>query len=104
MRALVLSASLLALSLAPVQCTKKYDDGLRREDSAGDGLWSLAEDFRAKGDEPSATATLRFLVKRYPTSRRAPKAKEELEKRGGSAAAAEGPPPAVPAPSASAAR
>ena len=101
MRAIVLSASLLALALAPVQCTKKYDDGLRREDSAGDGLWGLAEDFRAKGDEQSAVATLRFLVKRYPNSRRAPKAKEALEKRAGGAADA---PFAASAPSGSAAR
>lgn len=96
MRALVLSASLLALALAPVQCTKKYDDGLRREDSAGDGLWALSEDFRAKGDEQSSLATLRYLVKRYPTSRRVPKAKEELEKRGGGVQAAEAPAPAPP--------
>jgi len=94
MRAALLAAGMLALALAPMQCAKKYDDGLRREDSAGDGLWSLSEDFRAKGDEQSSLATLRYLVKRYPTSRRAPKAKEELDKRAGGA------PPDAPAPAA----
>jgi hypothetical protein len=77
--------TVLALALAPVQCSKKYDESLRREDSAGDGLWSLAEDFHAKGDDKSYEATLRFLLKRYPSSRRAPKARQALEQRGAAA-------------------
>ena len=72
----------LLLAFAPVQCTKKYDASTAREETAGDGLWSLAEDFRAKGDEPSYRATLRFLVTRYPASRRAPAARDELEREG----------------------
>ena len=100
--AILLFSGVLALALAPVQCSKKYDDKLRREDTAGDGLWGLAEDFRAKGDDKSYEATLRFLVKRYPSSRRASKAKEELDKRGGSTAAPATPPVPVPVPAASA--
>jgi hypothetical protein len=72
----------LLLALAPVQCTKKWDPSMAREETAGDGLWSLAEDFRAKGNEKGYVDTLRFLVTRYPSSRRAPAAREELEKRG----------------------
>jgi hypothetical protein len=87
--------SVLALALAPVQCSKKYDESLRREDSAGDGLWSLAEDFHAKGDDKSYEATLRFLLKRYPSSRRAPKAREALAALG---APASGEAPAAPPP------
>jgi hypothetical protein len=90
--ALVLVPTVLALALAPVQCSKKYDDGLRREDTAGDGLWGLAEDFRAKGDDKSCEATLRFLVKRYPSSRRAAKAKEALDARGAASPAPAAPP------------
>jgi TolA-binding protein len=70
---------LLALAVAPLQCTKAPDDSLRREDTAGDGLWLLAEDFKAKGDEKSYRATLRFLVTRYPSSRRSAKARTILE-------------------------
>ena len=70
------------LAFAPVQCTSKYDPASAREETAGDGLWSLAEDFRAKGNQDGYIATLRFLVTRYPSSRRAPKAREELEKAG----------------------
>lgn len=92
--------AVLALALAPVQCSKKYDESLRREDSAGDGLWSLAEDFHAKGDDKSYEATLRFLLKRYPSSRRAPKAREALEQRGASTSSADAP-SAPPTPSAS---
>ena len=72
----------LLLAFAPVQCTKKYDAQLAREETAGDGLWSLAEDFHAKGDDASYRATLRFLVTRYPASRRAPAARDALEQAG----------------------
>ena len=93
----LLVSGVLAVALAPVQCSKKYDDGLRREDTAGDGLWGLAEDFRAKGDDKSYEATLRYLVKRYPSSRRAERARQALGAR------LEGTtPPAAPAPAAAA--
>jgi len=72
----------LALALAPVQCTKKYDPATAREDTAGDGLFSLAEDFQAKGDKAAYLSTLRFLVARYPSSRRAAAARELLEREG----------------------
>ena len=78
---------LLLAALAPMQCTKQYDPARAREDTAGDGLWALAEDFKAKGDQTSYTATLRFLVARYPSSRRAPRAREELERSGTAPAA-----------------
>lgn len=72
----------LALALAPVQCTRKYDPATAREDTAGDGLFSLAEDFQAKGNKEAYLSTLRFLVARYPSSRRAGTARELLEKEG----------------------
>ena len=49
-----------------------------REETAGDGLWALAEDFHAKGNEDAYRATLRFLLTRYPSSRRAAKARVVL--------------------------
>lgn len=69
----------LLLSAAPYQCSKSYDPAMRREDTAGDGLWALAEDFHKRGDARAYEQTLRFLVARYPSSRRAAKARDELE-------------------------
>lgn len=71
---------LLLMALAPMQCSKQYDPATAREDTAGDGLWSLAEDFKAKGNQEAYLSTLRFLVARYPSSRRASKAQQELER------------------------
>lgn len=76
---LVLSAALMLAALAPMQCTKKYDPSQAREETAGDGLYSLAEDFKAKGNQEAYVSTLRFLVTRYPSSRRAERARQELE-------------------------
>ncbi len=69
---------LAALGSAPMQCKHDPDPSLRREDTAGDALWDLAQDFRAKGNEAAAKDTLRFLVTRYPSNRHVPAAKAEL--------------------------
>ncbi len=69
---------LAALGSAPMQCKHDPDPNLRREDTAGDALWELAQDFRAKGNEAAAKDTLRFLVARYPSNRHVPEAKAEL--------------------------
>jgi hypothetical protein len=70
----------LALSLvhAPLQCTRDPDPNLRSEDTAGDALWALAQDFRAHHDEAGARATFRYLAEHYPSSRYAPAARNEL--------------------------
>jgi hypothetical protein len=81
----------LLLSAAPYQCSKGYDPAARREDTAGDGLWALAEDFQKRGDERAYEQTLRFLVTHYPSSRRVPKARDELERLGAAPAAAPAP-------------
>ena len=69
---------LASLGSAPMQCSRDPDPSLRREDTAGDALWDLAQDFRAKGNEAAAKDTLRFLVARYPSNRHVPEAKAEL--------------------------
>jgi outer membrane protein assembly factor BamD (BamD/ComL family) len=74
-----LAAALLAV--APFQCASKAAPERRMEDDAGQGLYDLANDFHAKGDEKSRTATLEFLVKRYPSSRFAEAARVDLGKR-----------------------
>jgi TolA-binding protein len=72
----VLSVAMLAN--APLQCGHSSDPNLRHEDDAGDALWSLAMDFRAKGNEQAARQTLEFLVQKYPSNRHVPAAKEDL--------------------------
>jgi len=79
MRVAFASALVASLSLAPVQCTRTPDPSLRVEDSPGDALWDLAQDFRAKKDDAAARSTLKFLVDKYPSSRHAAAARAELE-------------------------
>jgi hypothetical protein len=78
MRAAAVTAA--ALALAPFQCGRGPDPGLRQEETAGDALWALGEDFADAGDDRAAKRTYRFLVERYPSSRYAPAAQEKLEK------------------------
>ena len=78
LRAAVATAALIAA--APFQCGRGPDPGLRQEETAGDALWALGEDFADAGDDHAAKRTYRFLVERYPSSRYAPAAQEKLEK------------------------
>jgi hypothetical protein len=73
----------LALSIAPYQCGKTPDPAQRREETPGEALWGLAEQFRAHGDVVARRATLEFLVARYPGSRFASAARDELGADGG---------------------
>lgn len=84
-------ALVASLGNAPLQCKHDPDPTMRTEDSAGDALWSLAEDFKAKGNEEAARQTMRFLVDRYPSNRHVPAARAELEGAGdaGATSAAE---------------
>ncbi len=77
----LVSAGLVVASLggAPLQCGSGPDPGTRLEDTAGDALYALAQDFRAKGNEQAARDTLRYLVEHYPSNRHVPAAKAELE-------------------------
>lgn len=79
----------VALGAAPFQCGGGGRD-VPHEDSGGDALYSLAQDFKAKGNEQAARDTLKYLIEHYPSNRHAPAAREEL---------AEGSP--APSPSAS---
>jgi hypothetical protein len=78
----VRAAAGLALAIlvrAPLQCSHHGDDPtLRTEDRAGDALWGLAHDFRAKHEDAAARGTLQYLVERYPSSRYAAAARDEL--------------------------
>lgn len=75
---MIREAVLVAIvSSAPFQCGS--GSAPPREETAGDALWALSEDFEAKGDHASARHTLQFLVEKYPSSRHADEAKRKLE-------------------------
>lgn len=75
---LVTTSVLVAVLNAPLQCGSGSDPAVGREDTAGDALYNLSQDFRAKGNEPAAKDTLRYLVEHYPSNRHVPSAREEL--------------------------
>jgi hypothetical protein len=76
MKAVALAA-LLSISSAPFQCGG--GNAPAREETAGDALWALSEDFEAKGDHAAARRTLEYLVKNHPSSRHADAAKRKLD-------------------------
>jgi TolA-binding protein len=78
-RSLVLA---LAVAIAPIQCGKSYDPELSKDETPGDALWQLAHRFREEHDEAAARRTLEYLVERYPASRWAVTAREELDRVG----------------------
>jgi hypothetical protein len=75
---LAMSAIAASLAIAPIQCKHDPDPNLRREDTAGDALYALAQKFKAEKNDKAARETLQYLVERYPSSRHAAAAKEEL--------------------------
>lgn len=78
--ATALSSALVAsLGTAPMQCGHNSSDRGVHEDSPGDALYALSQDFHAKGNDDAARQTLRALVEKYPSNRHAPAARAELE-------------------------
>jgi len=71
-----------AVANAPFQCASDPDPGRRTEEDPSEVLYQLAERFRASGDREAHTATLRYLVERYPSSRFAERARLDLEALG----------------------
>jgi hypothetical protein len=84
-------------AIAPLQCPHENDAAHCWDDAPGDGLWDLAQKFREAHDDAGARRTLQFLVDRYPSSRYAPAAREQLAGRGG--AVPDPPASSSPAPS-----
>ena len=66
-------------AIAPFQCgSHNQDPSLRQEDTAGDALYDLAQQFRSNHDDAAARQTLAYLVQKYPSSRHVVEASEEL--------------------------
>ena len=72
----------LVIASAPFQCASDPDPARAREETPGEALYRLAEKFRAEGDEKARRRTLHYLVDRYPSSRFAQTARDDLEAAG----------------------
>ena len=79
-----LAALLLVVSssVAPFQCASEPDPNRVREETPGEALKKLADEFGEAGDQEARVKTLRFLVERYPRSKCAEEAKVELGELG----------------------
>jgi outer membrane protein assembly factor BamD (BamD/ComL family) len=67
------------MSIAPLQCGGHASDAaFREDDTPGDALWQLAQRFHQDHDAAAERRTLEYLVERYPASRWAEPAREEL--------------------------
>lgn len=73
---------LLGSATAPLQCASDPPAATSREETPGEALKRLADEFAKAGDSEARVKTLQFLVERYPRSRFAEEAKVELEQLG----------------------
>ncbi|WP_437787061.1 tetratricopeptide repeat protein [Sorangium sp. So ce1097] len=73
---------LAAVARAPYQCASEVDPDRRIHEDPSEALYDLAERFKARGERDAQRDTLRFLVERYPSSRFARMAREDLEALG----------------------
>ena len=78
LRSAALSLLLASASLAPFQCSSEVDPNKKREEEPGEALYGLAEQFKTRGDQRARAETLRYIIKKYPTSRFAEQARLDL--------------------------
>lgn len=93
LRVVALSIFCASASLAPFQCARDPDPSRAREESPGEALYGLAMRFRENGDREAERATLRYIVERYPASRFAARAKDDLGTEGAAPAKSSTPAP-----------
>ena len=65
-------------STAPLQCGHTPEAELREDETPGDALWAMAQKFHDSHDVAAETATLKYLVERYPASRWVSPARDAL--------------------------
>jgi hypothetical protein len=73
----------LFVSNAPLQCSGEPPPEARRYETPPDALYDLAGRFKKRGDARAYRETLQYLVEKYPNSRFAVRAKDELAADGG---------------------
>ena len=66
------------LSTAPFQCSGGSDPAKAVDETPGDALYGLAQEFRQAGNLEAWRRTLRYLIDRYPSSRLSVTAKQDL--------------------------
>lgn len=71
-----------SVATAPVQCARSPEPELAIDEEPGEALFGLAEQFRAQGNVEAQKSTLLYIVKRFPSSRFAARAKQDLEALG----------------------
>ena len=69
---------LASTATAPLQCARTSDPNLRMEEDPSQVLYDLADAFHKKNDEHARAETLRFLIAKYPSSRYAEMARQDL--------------------------
>jgi outer membrane protein assembly factor BamD (BamD/ComL family) len=67
-----------SLGTAPYQCASKAGPEQRTEEEPAEVLYDLAEKFKAEGNSRAQAETLRYLVEKFPGSRFAEAAKQDL--------------------------
>jgi len=77
-RGLLVLVGTALLAHAPLQCSREPEPDLRRYETPPDALYDLATRFKARGEQRAYRDTLSYLVERYPNSRFAIQAKDEL--------------------------
>lgn len=78
----VFASALGTLSVAPFQCPAKPDPSHVREDTPGEALYDLAGQFGKAGDKEGRVRTLTYLAQKYPRSRFAVQARDDLKTLG----------------------
>ncbi len=79
---LVLSSLCGLFGTAPFQCSGEPDPAHRLEETAPEALYDLAGRFRRDGDREGWLGTLHYLLERYPSSRFAVMAEQDLRDAG----------------------
>lgn len=77
---------LAALSNAPLQCASDPEPEMRRYETPGEALYELAARLESQGNQEGWKTTLGYLIERYPNSRFAARARDDLNQVGGSSA------------------
>jgi TolA-binding protein len=67
---------------APLQCRGEPDPSLRKSETPGEALYGLAKKFESEGRHDAWRSTLEHLIDRYPNSRFAVRAADDLESAG----------------------
>ena len=78
LRATAVAGLVAALTGAPFQCSGTPEPSRLIEETPGQALYELAQDFKKSGDHEAWRRTLERLVARYPSSRFATQAKQDL--------------------------